>query len=368
MTKYARVSLWTTWLGATALVACGGHVVPANTTPTATAPEEDDAGGGTEAGSGLPPSIRAGGPGMTDCGSGGTGAESCATSPAVPSGTFMRDDADGMISQASAGQATLSSFRMDRYEVTVGRFRQFVTEAALGWLPASGSGKHSHLNGARGLVNSADAVGLSYESGWDSSWNVNLATGAPGWDANLSCNDLATWTSSAGSNENRPINCVDWYEAYAFCIWDDAFLPSDAEWNYVASGGGEQRLYPWSTSASSSIDCSYANYGGGSFGLAMYCTASGTNDVGAESPKGDGKWGQSDLGGNVWEWVLDYFGSSGTCVDCANTTTSPPGNAGGRLNRGGGLGGGSSLETSTIGTGPQSDRDIELGVRCARVP
>jgi formylglycine-generating enzyme required for sulfatase activity len=65
----------------------------------------------------------------------------------------MRDDDNGMVSTESAGQATLSSYRLDRYEVTVGRFRQFVSATAAGWLPASGSGKHVHLNGGQGLVN-----------------------------------------------------------------------------------------------------------------------------------------------------------------------------------------------------------------------
>jgi formylglycine-generating enzyme required for sulfatase activity len=118
----------------------------------------------------------------------------------------------------------------------------------------------------------------------------------------------------------------------------------------------------------SDIDCSYANYGGGSFGPAMSCTTSGTNDVGSESPKGDGKWGQSDLGGNVWEWVLDIFGNSGTCVDCANTTESPPESGNGRQNRGGGLGAGFSLEVNTINSGSASERNIEQGFRCARAP
>jgi hypothetical protein len=34
-----------------------------------------------------------------------------------------------------------------------------------------------------------------------------------------------TWTSSPGNNELKPIVCANWYEAYAFCIWDGGFLP-----------------------------------------------------------------------------------------------------------------------------------------------
>ena len=311
---------------------------------------------------------------MTNCGAGGSGVQSCCTSPEVPGGTFYRNY-DGVTNSQMDGKATLSPLRIDKYEITVGRFRQFVSASANGWVPAPGSGKHAHLNGGRGLVNSADPTGSTYEPGWDSSWNQDLATTEAGWASNLSCNGFATWTSSPAADENRPLNCVDWYEVYAFCIWDGGFLPSDAEWNFAASGGGEQRVFPWSVPPKLiNIDCTYANYGGDGLGLPSFCSPDRTNDVGSESPKGDGKWGHSDLGGNVWEWVLDY-GTGGPCIDCAYTSPPPSGpppappdpNAG-RVNRGGGLGAAFSLETSSINGSPPTDRDIEHGARCARAP
>ena len=45
------------------------------------------------------------------------------------------------------------------------------------------------------------------------------------------------------------MNCVNWFEAYAFCIWDGGFLPSDTEWEYAAAGGSLQREYPWGSTA-----------------------------------------------------------------------------------------------------------------------
>ena len=42
--------------------------------------------------------------------------------------------------------------------------------------------------------------------------------------------------------------------------------------------------------------------------------------VGSTSPGGDGVWGQADLGGNAYEWVLDGYAAQlpASCTDCAN--------------------------------------------------
>ncbi|HEY5951509.1 MAG TPA: SUMF1/EgtB/PvdO family nonheme iron enzyme, partial [Kofleriaceae bacterium] len=190
--------------------------------------------------------------------------------------------------------ATVSDFRLDTYEITVGRFRAFVDagKGTQGSPPAAGAGAHSKIAG----------------SGWDVSWNGSLAADSTALKTALKCDATRqSWTDTAGANEALPINCINWYDAMAFCSWDGGFLPTEAEWNYAASGGAEQRAYPWSNPATSlTIDCSYAN-----FHPSTYCVndpTGGTNRVGSESPKGDGKWGHSDLAGNVWEWTLDAFG------------------------------------------------------------
>jgi formylglycine-generating enzyme required for sulfatase activity len=56
----------------------------------------------------------------------------------------------------------------------------------------------------------------------------------------------------------------------------------------------------------------------------VYCgySCSGPQNVGSKSPKGDGKWGQSDLDGNIAEWTLDWWTNPYPmpCNNCAELT------------------------------------------------
>jgi formylglycine-generating enzyme required for sulfatase activity len=310
--------------------------------------------------SGAPtgPSCAGGGVGQAGC---GTSVESCCASLVVTGGTYFRSY-DGLSTDGAskAYAATVSDVAVDRYEVTVGRFRAFVDAVVGGWLPQAGSGKHSYLKGG-GLNGGA-------ETGWDASWSANLATKQSDWTTNLSCRaSTQTWTASAGASDDLPVNCVDWYEAYAFCIWDGGFLPSEAEWNYTASGGSQQRAYPWSAAyppGSTTLDCEHANYS--KSWPTGACVASGPNKVGSESPEGDGRWGQSDMAGNVFEWTLDWYDTSysTTCDDCAELTPTVY-----RVIRGGSFNASPAcLLDSLRETSTPDGRSDGIGVRCARAP
>jgi formylglycine-generating enzyme required for sulfatase activity len=173
-----------------------------------------------------------------------------------------------------------------------------------------------------------------------------------------------TWTDTPGSNETRPMNCVTWYEAMAFCAWDGGYLPTEAEWNYAAAGGDQQRAYPWSSPAASvTIDGSYASYGCLGDGI-QGCLLNDLLPVGTK-PAGDGRWGQSDLGGNVSEWTLDRNAPYATpCTDCANLAPSQE-----RMVRGGDFEyGPDRLRTSFRDYITPSLRHPVMGIRCARAP
>jgi formylglycine-generating enzyme required for sulfatase activity len=120
---------------------------------------------------------------------------------------------------------------------------------------------------------------------------------------------------------------VNWWESYAFCIWDGGFLPSEAEWEYAAAGGSQQREYPWGSTAPGTAcpgtGCQYAIYncdyprGTGS------CTGVANIAPVGTATQGAGLWGQLDLAGEVNEWNLDWFATYvDPCTDCANLTTT----------------------------------------------
>ena len=303
-------------------------------------------GGGGVAGAGGPASCQVPGEGRTNC---GPNSESCCTSILVPGGTFYRDY-DGVTATDRSRPATLSSFRLDKYEITVGRFRPFVDAVVAGWRPAGGSGKHGHLNGGAGVNAGTEAGWYAPDSGGLGAtlaiWNSNLKVGMAG----------ANWSPAPGANERRAISDANWFELYAFCIWDGGFLPTEAEWNYAAAGGDEQRVFPWSVPPMSmTLDADRA----------VYLTGM-PQTWGSKSPLGDGRWGHANLSGNNWEWTLDFEGAYvSPCVDCAFLSTSLY-----KMARGGtAYSSTAATLTASARTGIQPrDRLSPGGARCARAP
>lgn len=281
------------------------------------------------------------------CDCGPNQGNACCASPHVPSGTYDRGN-------APTATATLSAFRLDKYEVTVGRFRKFVAQ----YNPAffkQGMGANPHVPG----------------SGWKAEWNTELPSDANILASNLACDTTKTWTNAPDANENRPLNCLTWYEAFAFCIWDGGFLPTEAEWNYAAAGGSEQREFPWSVPATSqAVDTGHAAFNclqAGSFDYSD-CILHPVPNVGSFSPKGDGKFGHSDLAGSLFEWTLDVYSSTypngDECQDCANLDEVPNSK---RVVRGGAWNSASSmLYTHVRAQSDPTARQWFIGARCAR--
>lgn len=134
----------------------------------------------------------------------------------------------------------------------------------------------------------------------------------------------ATWLHPEGpasdlvGRSDHPVVHVSWIDAREFCRWAGGRLPSEAEWEYAARGGLEQRRYPWGDDLTPGGEHRMNVFQGrfpeedtGEDGFA------GTAPVNAFPPNAYGLYNAT---GNVWEWTADRFG---------------PGRPGERVTRGG---------------------------------
>jgi formylglycine-generating enzyme len=293
--------------------------------------------------------------------------ESCCTATTVPAGTFKmgRSESssggdyftDGASNEVPEHDATVASFALDKYEVTVGRFRAFV-ESYDAWHKAPAS--NPRIGAGR---NENAAIDVQDRTGWGENWTPqesDLPVDSSALRLLLDAeNQFSTWTEDVAGNETFPINNVSWTVAFAFCVWDGGRLPTEAEWEYVAAGGSADFLYPWGRNQP---DSSRANF--------VLSFDSPKLAVGGRQ-NGDGAFGHRDLGGSMNEWVLDwysdrYYGTPtapATCNRCVSLVGSDLRSARG----------GSWFESEyylrVAHRGNQNFRSVlpNMGIRCARV-
>lgn len=276
----------------------------------------------------------------------GAGADDCCQRLEVAGGSFYRDNQPEF-------PANISRFELDRYEVTVGRFRAFTkhfdTWRAAGH-PTHGEGRHPQNGDAQ----------------WESAFDAWLAPSAAKLTVAIQSADCVphevTWTDAPGGTEDFPMNCVTWYEAYAFCIWDDARLATEAELTFAAAGGAEQRRYPWGEAEPEQntdlavYGCLYAGNAG--------CAREDIAKVGS-APAGLARFGHLDLAGSMREWVFDRYQDpypAGPCDNCAHASRGDN-----RSFRGGSwYNGPISLSTVIRNNNLPTFRSDSLGFRCAR--
>ena len=101
-----------------------------------------------------------------------------------------------------------------------------------------------------------------------------------------------------------PVTSVSWFDAIAFCEWLagqwnlPVRLPTEAEWEFAARGGFEQRRYPWGDTLLAKQPDRWRD---------------GPEPVGQGEPNG---YGLFDMCQNVHEWCSDWY-------DPAYYTVSP---------------------------------------------
>jgi formylglycine-generating enzyme len=134
------------------------------------------------------------------------------------------------------------------------------------------------------------------------------------FDVQFFCDYSDTPLSGAQSRENLPVNCISWAAANAYCVAQGKRLPSEAEWEYLASGL-RSNLFLWGSDADS-LSCSdgawerpgaYVLHGG--YGDCF------DGDRGGPLSPGSGRLDRLALGdrevvdlmANVSEWTRDFW-------------------------------------------------------------
>lgn len=104
---------------------------------------------------------------------------------------------------------------------------------------------------------------------------------------------------------DHPVVHVSWNDANAYCQWAGKRLPREAEYEYAARGGLEQKLYPWGDELVPN-GRHHCNIWQGTFPThnTMEDGYLGTAPARSFPPNG---YGLFNMAGNVWEWCADWF-------------------------------------------------------------
>ena len=228
--------------------------------------------------------------------------------------------ADG---EGPARDVTLDPFYIDRFAVTNAEFLQFVR--------------------ATDYTTDAERFGWSFVfrdfvASKDEHKVIEEVSDATWWVAVKGANWLRPEGpgSTVGNKERlkHPVTHISWNDAQAYAKWAKKRLPTEAEWEFAARGGLEEKRYPWGDQLRPDGE-HRCNIWQGEF--PAHNTGDdgyhGTAPVSEFSPN---EYGLYNVSGNVWEWCADWFSADYHITD-SSSRTNPTGPSDGteRVMRGG---------------------------------
>ena len=240
----------------------------------------------------------------------------------LPGGGFLMgaDDEEGFPSdgEGPVREVRLDPFYMDCHAVTNEQFAEFVRET--------------------GYTTEAEEYGWSFVFyaflPSKKARRARQVPDAPWWRAiKKAC---WKWPEGRGSHvQNRldhPVVHVSWRDARAYALWAGKRLPTEAEWEYAARGGLEQKRYAWGDELTPE-GRHMCNIWQGQFPEQNTEKDGylGTAPVKTFPPNG---YGLYEVAGNAWEWCADWF-SPDYHVDGPRENPAGPPEGEARVMRGG---------------------------------
>ncbi|WP_188454921.1 formylglycine-generating enzyme family protein [Virgibacillus oceani] len=220
------------------------------------------------------------------------------------------DEADGFPSdgEGPARKVAVSPFFIDKYAVTNEQFAKFITDT--------------------GYVTEAEQFGWSfvfYSFLTDKVRKANPQTAqqTPWWVAVKG----AIWKYPEGPGSaiddrmDHPVVHISWNDAKAYCEWSGKRLPTEAEWEYAARGGLDEKIFPWGNELI--VDGKHqCNIWQGEFPTKNTKRDGYFGTCPADHYEQNG-YGLYNMAGNVWEWCADWFDPSFHKNSLTNNPTGP---------------------------------------------
>lgn len=126
----------------------------------------------------------------------------------------------------------------------------------------------------------------------------------------------------------QPVEYVSWDDCQAFIrqlntLTGKSFhLPTEAEWEYAARGGGNSHHYKYSGSSMVN-DVAWNSHSSENRDYYNYRHFGSSKPVGMKNPN---ELGLYDMSGNVWEWCQDWYSSTYYGYSPQNSPAGPTGN------------------------------------------
>jgi sulfatase modifying factor 1 len=199
--------------------------------------------------------------------------------------------ADG---EGPARQIKLDPFYLDTYPVTKRQFDEFVN--------------------ATGYRTEAERFGWSFVFQGHLPQDGHLIeariAAAPWWCKVMGANWQRPFgpDSADRAKPEHPAVHIAWNDAMEYSNWAGKRLPTEAEWEYAARGGLEEKLYPWGDELTPGGK-HLCNIWQGDF-PDLDVAEDGYDGIASVDAFPPNQYGFYSITGNAWEWCADWFHAS----------------------------------------------------------